>query len=1743
MKAIRLTGACQHNLKGLNLEIPWYQVTVISGPSGSGKSTLALDTLYAEGQRRYVETFSAYVRQFLERLPRPQVETIEGIPPAIAIEQVNPIKSSRSTVGTLSEINHFVKLLYFREAVLLCPSCGRPVEKTSPEEAARWLLKHRSGQKAIITTKVSVSQDFVLLKKGLLSAGYFRAYTGGEIREISEIPEAQEIEVLIDRLILRPEDRSRLVQALEEAYRVGSGQANIHLPYEELRFNNKRHCPYCNLDFPPPSPNLFSFNSPAGACPQCRGFGRIIDIDWDLVIPDRRKSLLEGAIVLLETPSAWEDREELFDWCQENGIPLDRPFEELPEEIQKKIIYGDGSWYGLKGIFDWLEKKRYKAHVRIFLARYRAYLTCPACKGSRFRREALWYRLRGQTIGQFYAQSIAEALNFMEDLNDEGLDTATRTLAEEIRRRLRYLHEVGLSYLRLDRPSRTLSGGEVARVLLTQALASDLVETLYVLDEPSRGLHAQDTHRVVDLIRKLAASGNTTVVIEHDPAIIASADKIVDLGPGAGEAGGQIVYEGPGQGLLKTSSPTAEALRRRLQGPPLVRRQRRLPKGFLKIKRARAHNLKAIDVSIPLGAFACITGPSGSGKSSLLEFIIYRGLCRLKGQATEPPGAFEAIEGVDLINEVILIDQAPLGKTPRGNPATYLKIYGEIRRLLATSPEAKVRGFSASHFSFNSPLGRCPVCEGQGFERVEMQFLSDIFLPCPACQGQRFRPEILTVYYQGKNIAEILSLTIKEAANFFAGNPRIEPLLRGMISIGLGYLRLGQPLNTLSGGEAQRLKLARELFLRSDYGHLFLLDEPTVGLHLSDVDRLIRALEGLVEAGNTVWVIEHHLDLIAAADWIVELGPGAGEAGGYLVAEGPPEKIIQADCPTGRSLKGYLEKGLLFEAPKPPSLPPAPAGIEIQGARHHNLKNISLTVPRGKLVVFTGPSGSGKSTLAFDTIFVEGQRRYLECLSTYIRQFIPLHERPEVDLIRGLPPTVAIEQRTSRAGPRSTVGTLTEIYHYLRLLYARVADPFCPRCQRSLRAQSLEEMLVQILKGFSDREVSILAPKIKRRKGLHKPIFESAIQNRYRRIRVNGQILEIPPIPELNRYREHDIEVEVARMTAKEAAAGALRAALELALKEGSGEVFISDGQREITLSRHLYCPSCRLSLSEPDPLLFSFNTVSGACPACKGLGTGPRGTCPECKGSRLREEALAWRLAGINIAEVCRLPAEEALAWSKDLKFSGRRAKIAEPLLREIRSKLEFLCRVGLSYLELDRAGDSLSGGEAQRVRLAAELGSNLTGVCYVLDEPTIGLHPQDNALLIEALKDLRNRGNTVCVVEHDEETIRAADWIIDLGPGGGHKGGEIVAQGDLNTILQAPRSLTGRLLADVRRYRLSSRGRRGQDFLEIKGAWARNLKNIDVCLPLKGLICLTGPSGSGKSTLLLEVIYPSLKALLEGGRPVGCQDISGHKSISRVLKVDHSPIGRTPRSTPATYVGLMDDIRRLFAETKEARAKGFSPRRFSFNLAEGRCPHCQGQGRIRVEMRFLPEIYIPCEACNGTRYSPETLSVRYKGKTIAEVLSLTVEEAADFFAAVPSLAHKLKVLKELGLGYLTLGQASPSLSGGEAQRLKLAQEFVKRSSGGTLIILDEPTTGLHLADIAALMDLIHHLVDRGDTVIIIEHNLEVIKEADWIVDLGPSGGRKGGEVLFQGPPSELIYKETPTARFLRRYLRESQG
>ncbi|MGD8592476.1 MAG: excinuclease ABC subunit UvrA, partial [Gammaproteobacteria bacterium] len=1244
-------------------------------------------------------------------------------------------------------------------------------------------------------------------------------------------------------------------------------------------------------------------------------------------------------------------------------------------------------------------------------------------------------------------------------------------------------------------------------------------------------------------------------------------------------------------------------------------------RSFLQLKGAAEHNLKHIDVKIPLHQMVCVTGVSGSGKSTLIQDICYHALRKLKGKPVDMPGEHQSISGHELIADVILVDQSPIGKTTRSNPASYVGALDGIRKLFAAEPLALERNYTPGTFSFNSGNGRCPTCSGNGFEHVEMQFLSDVYIRCPDCNGKRYRSEVLEVKLlpthhlgAGKSMADVLDLTVTEAIEFFLEYPAIISALQPLQDVGLGYVKLGQPVPTLSGGEAQRLKLAGHLVKsgteHQDRGNLLLFDEPTTGLHFEDIGKLLRAFRQLIALGHSLVIIEHNLDVIWASDWIIDLGPEGGEQGGELVCEGTPQKVQSHKLShTAAAMRDYkkalqrfarkVQKKSASKAIKKSKVKPA---VEIHKAREHNLQNVDINIPREKFTVITGVSGSGKSTVAFDILFAEGQRRYLESLNAYARQFVQPSSRPDVDAVFGIPPTVAIEQRTSRGGRKSTVATMTEIYHFLRLLYVKLGTQYCPDCDIAIEPQSPQAILARIMRTYRNKAITLLAPLVVSRKGYYTDLAKWAAKKGFAQLRVDGKLLETDHWPRLDRFKEHTIDMPVASLTVSPKNESELFAAILRGLDFGNGVIHIILTSRlEIpTAKQEIYsskraCPGCGRSFEELDPRLFSYNSKHGWCERCLGTGvelqdfdetqtgeewwwqeTGEPSdkVCPACEGQRLRPEALAVRFKNQSIAQLNTLPVAKALKTFSAMKLNQRENDIAYSVIQEIIARLQFLQEVGLAYLSLDRSAPTLSGGEAQRIRLAAQLGSNLRGVCYILDEPTIGLHPRDNTMLLNTLAKLEGKGNTIVVVEHDEDTIRRAEHIIDLGPGAGVNGGHLVAQGTIKSVMRSKQSLTGQFLANPLRHPLLQRrqtllrGKQPSPYLEIQKARLNNLKNINTRIPIQRLVCVTGVSGSGKSTLIRQVLHENLKSLLSTAKRKtakakslhGCDAIDGIETIGRLLEVDQTPIGKTPRSCPATYIGFWDQIRRLYAGTPEARMRGYTASRFSFNVAGGRCDGCDGQGYKKIEMSFLPDVKVPCDVCNGTRFNRDTLSILYKGKNIGEVLAMSVEEATEFFSAHPAIHKALQLLQDVGLGYLTLGQQSPTLSGGEAQRIKLVTELAKavtqrapvdipgkkpkvtRAPKHTLYILDEPTIGLHMADVEKLIRVLHRLVDAGNSVIVIEHNLDVIAEADWIIDLGPEGGDQGGRIVAQGAPETIVRvkQRSHTAKSLAKFLKE---
>ncbi|HEU5078600.1 MAG TPA: excinuclease ABC subunit UvrA [Opitutaceae bacterium] len=1937
---IRLRGVRQNNLKGFDLDLPLGKYIVVTGLSGAGKSSLVFDTLHAEGQRRYVETFSAYTRQFLDLLDKPRVDSIENIRPSIAIEQTNTVKTARSTVGTMTELTDFFKVWFSHVAECFDPETGEKVEDDTPQSIWGKSLAGHAGATAVVAFRVAKpenlqwpeilanlkTQTYVRIlastTDGKLAAHRVDDLLADEAKREGVLGKLSALFVAQDRLTISAENRGRFLEAVEAALHFGHGQVYLFesATFSEIgHFSKGLHSPKTGRTFRAASPALFSFNSPLGACPKCRGFGRVIDIDYRLAIPDHSMSIDEGALKCWEGEVYSESKKDLLVFAKKKKIPTNVPFAALTPEQKAFVIdgepgYGEENgkqwpkyWYGVKGFFRWLESKTYKMHVRVFLSRYRAYNPCPACGGLRLQPESLCWKWKGRTLPEIYQLPVSDLMALLEPSAHSATmevfaSTATggqhqRDLAfDSILTRLRYLEQVGLGYLTLDRSSKTLSGGEVERVNLTSCLGTSLVDTLFVLDEPSVGLHPRDIDRLIEIIRTLTGAGNTVVVVEHDEAMIRAADHLIEVGPEPGGRGGNIVFQGDIHEMLESDRSITGAYlsgRQRIELPTqrrFVSETTLAPRSgkktsaiagvasapvnspsWLTFKNASKHNLQNVDVRIPLQRLVCLSGVSGSGKSTLLDSVIYQGLLTQAGLVTEDPAEIESISNDLKFSEVVLVDQSPLSRTPRSNPALYTEAWDLIRELYAQTPAAQHSGFGPSSFSFNSGDGRCDHCQGLGYERVEMQFLSDVFVPCPICEGRRFKPEVLAITWNGKSVADLLATSVSDALPLFAEHAAIQSRLASLESVGLGYLTLGQPLNTLSGGESQRLKLVRYLsgYARTGYSAvseetekrarelaaagqsaLLLLDEPTTGLHRHDVKRLLNVLHALVNRGHSVIVIEHNLDVLKSADWILEVGPEAGANGGRIVAAGTPEDIAKTATATASFLREALQEDY---APRGDRRVLAAAedvvpnglhgrgesSLSIVGARENNLKNLTLTIPHRELSVVTGVSGSGKSTLAFDIVFAEGQRRFMESMSPYARQFVEQLPRPSIDRLTGIPPTVAIEQRVTRGSRKSTVATITEVAQYLRLLYARLGVQHHPDTDKPvtpLSTGALKKLLAKILetpKAQKAKHLYLAAPLIRGRKGHHQPIATWIGKQGYELMRADGRLLKVDTFQKLDRYKEHDIEVVVADLKADSAtpvrsAKGKAIHPLEEALRLGKGSCFLFTPSGEILswFSTTRTDIETGESFPELDPKHFSFNSPRGWCPACRGHGrifpwmlepadededeenylresglvdpdadiSDAGQPCPECHGERLNRTARAVKLhfvgkqKPLSLPQLLRDTPSDLIKHMQQLDLEERGRLITQDIVPQIEERLRFLDHVGLGYLSLDRPTETLSGGEAQRIRLAAQLGSNLSGVLYVLDEPSIGLHARDNDRLIETLQALREKGNTLLVVEHDDELMERADRIIDLGPGAGIHGGELLAYGTPKEVKENAASLTGLFLAKgiphptrgeyrpVPEQAVNGRKRENElAWIELNGARLRNLKDFDLRLPQARLIMVAGPSGAGKSTLFRDLLYPvfhygvkekkshvSAKEFVKNVRFSADESASGEKSglpfdeltgiggFKSVIEVDQSPIGKTPRSTPATYLGIFDLIRQFFASLPESKIRGYTASRFSFNTSGGRCETCLGAGRVKLEMAFMPNTYLPCDDCRGLRYGPDVADIAWKGKNIGEVLQLTFEEAAVFFDFHSQLSQVCKLMVDCGLGYLTLGQSSPTLSGGEAQRLKLVTElsqglasYRERSRGirpKSLYLLEEPTIGLHLSDCEKLIKLLHSLVDQGHTVVVIEHHLDLLAEADYVIELGPQGGPAGGELLYQGPLAGLLkVKNSPTAPYLRTKLR----
>lgn len=1759
---LKIRSARENNLKEVSLDLPHDTFTVLTGLSGSGKSSLAFDTVYAEGQRRYIETFSPYTRQFFDKVKKPDVDLLENVRPAIAIQQRTRILSSRSTVGSLTNINDYLKILWANVATPHCPECAQPLAAWDSDSLTDELLARlgkRSGHTILIAAAVPVARksDLAPQVERLTAQGFSRSFnpTSGATERWEESPSLalhqKSLLVVIDRVRAENTPKKRIKDSLEQAFSLGSlgeGRSGVALlidlddsnnTHEILRYPNFFACPTHQIKVERPTPAIFSYNHPLGACPACKGFGRILRVDPALCVPNPGLSIAERALQCWGSEGTRAEFRRLIAFCQNEGIPTTIPWHALSDQ-QRELIFSTKTreYRGVLSWFKMLERKAYKMHVRVFLAKYRNQFECPECAGSRLRPGARAYRVRDLQLHQLWQMPVEQLQVWLETLRGElaarrALPRELAELFKSLQGRVRYLVDLGLPYLTLERQARTLSGGETQRVNLAAALGSELISTHFVLDEPSVGLHARDTDRLISSMRALQTRGNSLLVVEHDLDCIAEADHVVELGPEAGERGGEVVFSGP-----QRAWPGIKV-------DPQLNARVRPRKGLLTVRNATARNLKNLSLELPLGLFISLTGVSGSGKSTLVNEV----LCRAWDQHTMKlpiERSENLVEGFEQIDQLLMVDQSPLAKSPRGNIGTYVGIWDTLRTLLAESDDAIARALPKSAFSFNVDGGRCPACKGAGFVREDMQFLSDIYIPCEVCLGRRFQEAVLEVSYKGHNAHEFLQMSVSACAELLHSIPQIRGPAETLCALGLGHLTLGHPLSELSGGEAQRLKLVPFISGVAKGNSLLIFDEPTTGLHYHDVQRLIELFVSLRERGHTVLCVEHNLSLIAASDWVIDLGPEGGERGGALLRCGTPAALVAGvsqlpSSHTAHYLAQYVEGSSSARRRKKTAAlsRPAEQQLVICGAREHNLKNIDIAIPLGRYVALTGVSGSGKSTIAKDIIYAEGQRRYLDCLSPYARQYIKELRKPEIDEIRNVKPTICVYQHTFQPSRLSTIGTMSEIYNFLRLLYAKTAVQHCPQHPEEQISPLSSQQIAQEIKAIPSKSLRILAPVIKNKKGNHRAVLERAVSSDISQVRIDGIFLSPGSISMgggLEKSKAHTIEFVVAKFNPANLSEELIQEAVTQALSLGSGTLIAIAEKTETVFSTERTCPICKRGFFKPDPEDLSFNSKRGACESCGGSGISPAGKeCRSCHGTRINEIGRNLRIGGRNIHEVSQLTPLRLVDYLKQVPLDARRSSLAAPILTELYGRASALAALGLDYLPLARDCATLSGGELQRLRLAAAMGSPLTGVMYIFDEPSAGLHPLDNLKVLAQIRDLQRRGNSVIMIEHDQQSILSADYVIDVGPGGGKHGGEVVFAGEK---AEFERSDSPTAVAIREHATASDAPFSGSGSISIMHGSRNNIRDLTLSIPTGGIITVAGVSGAGKSSLVHGVLFETLR---EGDANTdntawthgGCE-ISATHPLTRVLEVDQKPIGANARSTPASYLGVWDEIRKLFAQSLEAKTRGWKESFFSYNTGKGRCPECKGQGQIKLEMSFLPDAFVGCESCNGRRYREEADVVRYLGYSISEALNLTFEEAARVFVNHRRIHQPLKQACELGLGYLTLGQGSTTLSGGESQRIKLVAELSGSQRGHTLYLLDEPTTGLHKADVARLMRTLRNLVALSNTVVLIEHDHDVVRSSDHVIELGPGPGEQGGKVLFSGSPSALARADTPWGALL---------
>lgn len=1461
-----------------------------------------------------------------------------------------------------------------------------------------------------------------------------------------------------------------------------------------------------------PSRALFSFNSEVGKCKHCNGIGKEEQIDLNRLIDSPEKTIREGALAPT-LPNGYIMYSQvtidvLNQVCEAEGFNVDISWSELTDDQRQVILYGSDKikvpfgkhslesrlkWTGIKA--KPREEGYYKGMIPIMsdilrrdrnanILKYVHAVTCSACNGTRLNKHALSVLIQGKTIAEIVRLELNELKHWF-DSNDWGV--IAKDIIEKIRVQVDLLEDLGLGHLTLDRPAKSLRSSEIQRIRIANQILVPLSDVLYVFDEPSIGLHREETKRLIYHFKELVKKGNTVIIVEHDLETIRNADHIIEIGPDAGVLGGELIFNGGFSEFIENdslqgTSPTYDALQSVKNNIRTISSKKE--DLSLQLNGCYERNLKNIDVQFKVGKLNVVSGRSGVGKASLVKGTLLKLIEKQLGLDNVVSAKLRSTKNIESINKLIFIDHSPIGKTPRSNPATYLGISDHIRDIYASLPDSKLHGFTKSRFSFNNKGGRCEECQGAGKTQIGMHFLGNVDLLCSKCNGDRFNIETLQIKFKNLSIADVYKLSIDDALSFFNDQKKVLVGLKTLQEIGLGYLTLGQSSTTLSGGEAQRIKIANQLQKKDTGNTLYVIIEPSIGLHHNNIKSLLQMFDRIKEKGNTVVCIEQNESVINASDWYIELGPKSGKEGGEIVYQGIP-----------KPLKESVKNRVILETED--------SGdnnqILLNGVTTNGLKNINVSIPKNQLTVVTGVSGSGKSSLVYDTLFAESNARFTESLSTYNRSFLQQNNEAEILSFSGLGPAIGINRKAGIISKRSTVGTLSGIYDAFRLLYSRISQQqgrkytaqhfsfnhhlgACPQCVGLgvNRKCDVNEIVVSMDKAIMDGAISS-----------NKAIAYYAD--------MNGQFMST--LKEVARKKGFnlklpwkDLEAEVQNIILYGTGDRIWDVEWEFTTKSRSGKQSLSVkwlgfcNYIDEEYQRKLH----NKNLQSIDELLSDFE-------------------CSACQGSRLKSELLETKFLGKNIHDLSRMTIKSCLdiIGSVENEINTVIIALSEVILPGVKESLKTLVDLGLGYLNLDRSVSTLSGGERQRVTLAGQLSSHLFGVIYVLDEPTIGLDELQVKVLSAVLKNIVANGNTVVVVEHDPLFISEADYLIEMGPGSGRNGGNVVFEGKVRDISKVKDSVTYQLLHGEND-EVGLKQKSTSLSFGLKEANANNLKSIDVSFNSNQVIAVKGVSGSGKSSLIKDVLYESwLKS-----RPVNCSSVFGLDQFENVVLVDQEVVTQNRLSTPVSYTGIIEHIKSIFSKTDSAKELGLKKADFSYQSKNGKCSICAGHGKLKTSMDFMSDIWLTCDTCRGSRYNDIVLGCTYKNRSIGDVLRMSVVEAIDYFE-VGLIVDHLNVLKKVGVGHLILGQAGNTLSGGEAQRLKLANSMMKKIKGSTLYLFDEPSTGLHYFDILSLIKVFQSLVEKGNTVLFIEQNKTLIQCAHQIITLGPGSGESGGEVI----------------------------